>query len=284
MTMMQDGFCGNCGLARPPLAVVCPRCGVPFEASGTSYDPSTLPLQAPTQVASTPPQASWQSSPTYFTGTPPPSAPASQWATRLLIGQGVIVVVLLAVILVVLLHPFAGGNSPQPGESAVGSATSTPTVMQTAVPTLTPPPNYVGDLASTDPDVFAHALGEALQSYDAASIVPHVHTTQFEVFCDEGNTFQGTCDTSWVDVQTQITARTLLIDVLTQGLNLQNTSAFASYCPGLTVYDSYILIGSFEQETAMPLAHLGRAILALGCLACGSAPVQQWAWDAVYFC
>lgn len=269
MTMMQEGFCGNCGLARAPQAVVCPRCGMPYEASGIGYDPTTPP-----------PQASWQSSPTYFTGSPPHSVPASRWTTRVLIGQSVVIVVLLAVILVVLLHPFAGGNTAQPeaGGGALIPATATAAVLPTRAPT----PTYASGLASSDINVFVQSLGDALQHYDGVSISSHV-VMPFLVVCAEGSGYQGPCDTSWAEVQNQITTRTLLLDMLTQGLNLQNWYTLATYCPGVVTTDTYVLIGTFEQETGMPLAHLGRAVLGIAC-SCGSSPAPLLDWQAVYFC
>lgn len=200
--------------------------------------------------------------------------------TRLLIVQGIIIVALLAVVLVVLLHPFAGENG---SPSGTGVTALTPAAL-TPSPTLTPIPTYASGLASSDIDVFAQALGEALQHYDGASISPHV-LMPFFISCSQNvlPPQPGSCDTSWAEIQNQITTQTLLLDMLTQGLTLQNGYTLDSYCPGVATNDSYLLIGTFEQETGMPLAHLGRAVLGIAC-SCGSSPTPLLEWQAVFFC
>lgn len=279
MSMRPDQFCGNCGAARSPDGVFCSQCGVPYETSDEGFVSSTGRLHAPTQVASTPPQAFWPpSAPTYQAGTLPVPPTSSRRMTRLLIVQGVLIVTLLMVILVVLLHPFGDGNGSPSGTGA--SALSTATLIP--APTATPTPLYAKGLASHDIDMFARALGEALQNYDAASINPYI-LMPFTIVCDEGSDYGGQCDTSWEEVQNQINKQALSLDILTQGLDLENGYTLASYCPGVTTYDSYLLIGSFEQETQMPLAHLGTAVLGISC-SCGSAPNPLLDWDAVYFC
>lgn len=284
MSMMHDRFCGNCGSARSPQDTTCPQCGVPFEAPDAALTASTGPLQAPTQVASTPPQSFWQpSSPTYHAGVPPLPALSSRWTTRLLIGQGVIVVALLAVILIVLLHPFASGDGSQSRALALNTATVAPTLPPT--PTLAPTPTYVSGLSSSDPNVFARSLGEALQAYDVTSIEPYVLTKQFFVICLEGNDYQGTCDTSWAQVRQQIAAQQLLLDILTQGLILVNATSLDQYCTGLGGGSSsdILAIGSFEQETSMPLSHLGGVVLGIASSG-GSALHPTYAWSELYFC
>lgn len=69
MSTLPNGFCGNCGLARPPQAATCPRCGMPYEAAQVDFESPHVSLQAPTQVATTPPESLWQlSAPTSHAG------------------------------------------------------------------------------------------------------------------------------------------------------------------------------------------------------------------------
>jgi hypothetical protein len=191
-------------------------------------------------------------------------------------------VALLIVILVLLLHPIAGGNGSPSGTVVTARAPGAMTPSPTATAPPTPIPTYAIGLASGDNDTFAQSLGESLQHYDTVTITPYV-LTPFTIMCNEGNDYQGQCDATWTEVKDQIATQTLLLDMLTQGLNLQGGYTLPSYCPGLTSNVSYILIGTFEQETGMPLAHLGRAVLGIAC-SCGSSPHPLLDWVAVYFC
>jgi|GEM_PF-3235800 len=278
MSMSRDRYCGNCGNPRLPDDRSCRHCGASFSVFG--FDTSAINSQTPTQLSSSTTQPIWQpSSPAYSTGTPDPlPASHSRWTTRLLIGQGVLVLVLLSIILVLIVRPFAGSNPP-PTQSIV------PTPTATRSPTIQPTPPYASNLSSTNPNLFVNAFADALQEQDVASIEPHTDTLNFEVVCDQRGGLPGTCDTSWYELKGQLASGTVILD-LPQDATLNQSPPLASLCPDEpdpSGFLDFIVVGTFDQVTDnLPLSHLGTAVLGFECVTCGSR--STWAWRAVFLC
>lgn len=271
--MMQspDRYCGNCGNPRSPGDTMCARCGAPL--SVTAFH-----LEAPTHTGSKTTLPIWQTtSPANPGPSPVPNPPRSRWTTRLLIGQSVLVVGLLAIIIVLLVHPLTGNSSQQQGYL--------PTIPATHSPTLSPTPPYEANLSSTNPNLFVNAFADALQEQDVASIAPHTDTLHFVIICDSRNGLPGTCDTSWSDLQNQLVSDKVRIS-LPPDATLNQPPPLASLCPNIgdtSGYLNFFVVGSFDQTTGtLPLAHFGTAVLGFACVSCGSE--TTWGWRALFLC
>jgi hypothetical protein len=269
--MSQDHFCGNCGHPRSPSDTICSHCGVPFAASGFDLATPTIDLQAPTQHALSSPQPIWQTpAPPYY---PAPPASRLHWTMRLLIGQGVLVLILLAIIIVLLVRPSGGSTLPQQNVLATTTATATPS------PTTQPTPPYVSNLSSTNMNLFVNALADALQEQDVASIEPHVDTVRFLIVCAQGNSIPGTCDTSWYDLKPQLENGSVLLDIPPDA-TLNQTPVICPDWP--TGAFATPVAGTYTQSAGLPLSHIGTIDIGVTCVTCGSS--STWAWDALYFC
>jgi hypothetical protein len=124
----KEQFCGNCGNRRSPGDIRCSRCGSPYNVSGLDLDASTVQLQAPIQTAPKPTQPIWGSggAPTYYpamTKIPDrPNRPSSLPLGKIVLGQGIVIILLFIVIIALLLHSFAGGNTPSPGTTSTATS------------------------------------------------------------------------------------------------------------------------------------------------------------------
>jgi hypothetical protein len=166
MANNPDHFCGNCGNPRVVGKNACPHCGSPYGATytGPLENPQGTTQLTPTEAVPrlTQPILGNTSSPQYsgvmppiqptagnfsspqYSGVMPPIPPGpvpppqgkSLPLGKIIIGQGVAIVLLLVVLIVVLLVRSSPTPDSGPGQAIAPGATATPAIP--ATPTLIP--------------------------------------------------------------------------------------------------------------------------------------------------
>jgi hypothetical protein len=135
---------------------------------------------------------------------------------------------------------------------------------------------HATNLSSGNFHLFPNALADALAEQDIASIEPHTDTLYFVVDCGQAST----CDTGWYDLEAQLMAGTLRIDL---PHNASLNPPTSSPCPD-AANDTQLtwVVGSFDNMTDLPLGHFGTAMLGFEACCGGSGVV--WGWGALYLC